>query len=412
MSPSDQRAASGSGWTPDFTRFFLARTTSVAGDMMLPVALTAAMVQNGYGATGVGYALAAQIAPLAIFVVFGGVLVDRFGARRMMAGADLGRLLVQGVLAASFFVTTPPLWLVLVLLVLVGLGTAAFQPGVATVIPQVAADVQRANATLRVAESLMTVLGPALAGLLLTVSTPATVLAVDAATFAVSGLCLLSMRTRLQVPRRGRPAPLSTQLVEGWHHFRARPWLWGVILIWMFGALTAFGPHQTLGAAVITTTHGTAAFGLVMAMLGAGSVVGGLLAARIRPRHPLRAGACAMAGFVLAPLVVALDLPVPLLAAGHAVAGASVAFWLVMFHTSVQTHIPPAVLARVHAYDVAGSLVMQPVGRAVAGPVSQEVGVQPYLLFSSAMIVVVVALLLASPAIRDLRRADAPTPDP
>lgn len=126
-------------WSPDFLRFFVARTMSMAGDTMLPVALTAAMVQAGYGASGVGYALAAHIAPLAVCVVFGGVLSDRFGARRMMVGADAGRLLVEGVLAAFFLVTTPPLWLVLALLVPIGLGTALFQPGVATMIPRIAA---------------------------------------------------------------------------------------------------------------------------------------------------------------------------------------------------------------------------------------------------------------------------------
>ncbi|WP_223167180.1 MFS transporter [Nonomuraea sp. SYSU D8015] len=408
MPLSHDETPSGRLWSRDFLLFFVARTASMAGDMMLPVALTAAMVEAGYGASGVGYALAAHIAPFAVCVVFGGVLADRFGPRRMMIGADSGRLLVEGLLAACFFIARPPLWLVLALLVLIGLGSALFQPGVASVIPRIAKDVQGANATLRVAESLMTVLGPALAGLLLAVSTPAVVLAVDAATFGVSGLCLLGMRSLAHTRARGGHPSLRSQLVEGWQEFRSRAWLWSTIAIWMLGALTAFGPNQTLGFSTIALTHGTSAFGAVMSAFGAGSVLGGLLATRIRPRHPLRGGACAMVLFVLAPLVVALDLPVPLIAAGYAAAGGAIAFWLVMFHTSVQTHIPPAVLGRVHAYDVAGSLIMQPVGRAVAGPVSEQVGVRPYLLFSSAMVAVICVLLLSVPAVRNLRRADSP----
>ncbi|WP_217370501.1 MFS transporter [Nonomuraea antri] len=350
MPPHHEQQPADRLWSPNFRRFFIARTTSMAGDMMLPVALTPAMLQAGHGASGVGYALAAHIAPFAVFVVFGGVLSDRFGAQRLMVGADAARLVVQGALAAVFFTATPPLWLVLALLVLAGLGSAAFQPGVATVIPRISSDVQRANAVLRVSESLMTVAGPALAGLLLVVSSPAMVLAVDAATFGVSGLCLLSMRglTRAPGTERGR-ATLGADLKEGWREFAARPWLWSVILIWMLAALTVYGPTQTLGFSTIATVHGPSAFGLVMSAHGVGSVLGGLLATRIRPAHPLRAGAVGMTGFVFAPLVVALDLSLPLVAAGFAVAGAALAFWLVMFHTSVQTHIPAAVLGRVHA---------------------------------------------------------------
>ncbi|MGH3728234.1 MAG: MFS transporter [Micromonosporaceae bacterium] len=394
-------------WSREFTMFFAARTSSVLGDMMLPVALTAAMLQSGYGMSGVGYALAAHIAPFAICVVFGGVLADRFGPRRLMVGADVARFFLQGLLATSFFLGRPALWQILLALVLVGLGSAAFQPGVASVIPQIARDVQKANATLRVAESLMTVIGPAFAGLILAFSSPAAVLAVDAATFGVSGICLLGLR-RLAHVRPATTSGFRRDLVAGWREFRSRTWLWGVIVIWMLGALTVYGPSQTLGFSTILSQHGESAFGLVMSAMGVGSVVGGLVAARLRPRRPLRGGAIALSGFACAPFVVALDLPAPLIAAGFAVAGAGTAFWVVMFHTSVQTHIPPSVIGRVHAYDIAGSLAMAPVGRALAGPIGEQMGARIVLFFSSGMLLVVCALLLAVPAIRDLRRVDAP----
>lgn len=60
-----------------------------------------------------------------------------------------------------------------------------------------------------------------------------------------------------------------------------------------------------------------------------------------------------------------------------------------------------------HAYDVAGSLVTRPVGQIAAGPAALLIGVVPVLFLSSAMAVVVVCLLLAVPAIRNLRREDA-----
>lgn len=393
-------------WSRDFTLLFAARTVSTFGDMMLaPTTITVAVLKAGYGVTGVGYALAAHTAPLALFVVLGGVLVDRFTPVRVMIVADAARLVVHGALAVSFMAEKPDLWLIVTLLALGGTGTAAFQPGYVSVIPRTARDVQKANAAIRVTESLATIAGPAVAGLLLAFASVPVVMALDAATFGISALCLLALR--LKISRAPQRPTLRRDLVQGWREFRSRTWLWGVIVVFMLFQVSVGGPFVILGQSLITTEHGESALGFIMAMFGLGAVLGGLLATRLKPRYPLRAGAFAVTSSLCSLLVLALELPPPVIAAGYALHGVGGAFWLVMFHSSVQTKVPPDVLGRVHAYDVAGSLVMRPVGQVVAGPAALLVGVVPVLLFSSAMVVVVACLLLAVPAIRNLRREDS-----
>ncbi len=393
-------------WNRDFGLFLLARSASQLGDMMLPVAITVAVLQSGHGASGVGYALAAHLAPFAVFVVAGGVLTDRFDPLVMMVGSDVARMVLQGVLAVALWTGDLALWQLLVLLALVGLGSATFQPGVARVVPQLTRQVQQANAALEVAESVMIMLGPAVAGVLVATTSPSVAFAADAATFGVSALCLLLLRGA-----GGAAAPvrrsLRHELAEGWREFRGRTWLWATVAAFMLGALTVGGPNQTLGFSTIVVEHGKAPFGAVMSVFGLGCVLGGLVAARVRPRRPLRTGAVVWVGVVFAPLVVALDLPVPWIAAGYAVSGAAGSFWLVMFHTAVQTHVPVEVLGRVHAYDVAGSLLMAPVGRAVAGPVGEWLGPRTVLVASTAMGAVVCMILLSVRPIRRLGRGDA-----
>ncbi|MFI0821097.1 MFS transporter [Streptomyces sp. NPDC021098] len=394
-------------WTADFRLFFTARTTSLLGDAMLPVAITAAVIRAGYGATGVGYALAALVAPFAALIIFGGVLSDRFGARRLMVVSDTARLVSQSVLALLFLLGTPKLWQILVLLALIGAGSAIFQPGVASITPRLARDVQKANATLRISESVTAVIGPSLAGLLLAVSSPATVVALDALTYGVSGACLLLLRSVPMGPAtRDGESSFRADLVEGWREFRARTWLWSVIVVFMLWQLAGAGPAMTLGNSALVTDYGASTFGLVMSSLGAGSVLGGIVAIKLRPRHPLRAGALSMILWALMPLGVALGLPAPLIAGCYGVSGVGMAFWIVMFHTSVQTHIPQDVLGRVHAYDAAGSLVMKPVGQALAGPLAVVAGTVPLLCVSASMALVACALLLAIPAVRGLKRVE------
>ncbi|MEV7867313.1 MFS transporter [Streptomyces sp. NPDC088124] len=394
-------------WTADFRLFFTARTTSLLGDTMLPVAITAAVIQAGYGASGVGYALAALVAPFAALIIFGGVMSDRFGARRLMVVSDTARLCSQGVLALLFLLGTPQLGQILVLLALIGAGGAVFQPGVASITPLIAQDVQKANATLRISESVAVVIGPSLAGLLLAVSSPAAVVALDALTYAASGACLLLLRSVPMGPaERDGESSFRADLVEGWQEFRARTWLWSVIVVFMLWQLAGAGPAMTLGNSTLVTDYGASVFGLVMSSLGAGSVLGGLVAIRLRPRYPLRAGALSMVLWAFMPLGVALALPAPLIAVCYGVSGVGMAFWIVMFHTSVQTHIPQNVLGRVHAYDAAGSLVMKPVGQAVAGPLAAVAGAVPLLSVSASMALVACVLLLAIPAVRGLKSVE------
>jgi MFS family permease len=106
--------------------------------------------------------------------------------------------------------------------------------------------------------------------------------------------------------------------------------------------------------------------------------------------------------------VLAYDVPLPLLAAGFFVGGVSLAFWLVMWSTTVQTMIPPEALNRLHAYDVAGSLIMLAVGRALAGPVVEAVGMREVLVGGAVVNVLVCAALFAARPIRELRRVVRP----
>ncbi|AEV83639.1 MFS transporter [Actinoplanes sp. SE50] len=388
-------------WTRDFRLYFTARAVSLLGDAMMPVAAALA-VGALYGVAGVGYVLAVFTAPFVLFIVVGGVFADRIGARTMMIGADAVRAVSQGVVAVAFLTGTPPLWLLLAASAVSGVSAAMFQPGVNGMVPLIARDPQRANATLKVADAATQLGGPVLAGILTAVAGAAPVYAVDAATFVISGLCLALIRIS-PVAARGS-ATLLRDLRHGWTEFRSRIWMWSVILIWMLFGLLVFGPYIPLAAQLVGGRLGDAAYGTTMAALGAGTVLGGLAAIRLRPRRPLAAGAVALIGFAAIPFSVALTPPLPVLAAGHLIGGAAWAFWSVMWSTSVQTRVPGEVLNRVTAYEMAGSVSGVAVGQALAGPLTTVVPPRDLMLLATLVTLVVVALLLAIRPIRGLRR--------
>ncbi|MEU0478739.1 MFS transporter [Streptosporangium sp. NPDC006013] len=382
-------------WTRSFTLYFGARTISLLGDAMMPVA-SALAIGKVYGIAGVGYVLALWTASAVLVMLFGGVVADRIGARRLMIGADVVRVVTQGVVAVAFLDGAPPYALLLVMAFLSGMAAGVFEPGVNGMVPLVAKDPQRANATLKIAEAVTHLAGPALAGVLMVVSGPVFVYTVDAATFLVSGVCLLLVRVTVPRPE---PSNVLSDLRRGWEEFKARSWMWSVILVWVFWGVLVVGPYVPLSSQVIG-----ADYGWVMAALGLGTVLGGLVAIRLRPRRPLAAGAVALSGYVAVPLTVALELPLPLplLMAGHLLGGCALAFWSVMWSTSVQTQVAPDVVNRVNAYQVAGSVAGMAVGQALAGPVTALVEPRAFMLGSALVTVGVVAALLLIKPVRRL----------
>ncbi|MEU9858241.1 MFS transporter [Streptomyces sp. NPDC047974] len=405
--------------SPRFRLFFTARSASLLADGMLMVSVTTSVLGAGFGATGVGYALAAWMAPIVVLILFGGVLADRFTPQVMMVGADAVRVVTMLVMAALFAGGGVRLWQIMALMGVSGAATAMFQPGLASIVPQVAEDIQRANALLRISESMATLIGPGLAGFLVAYWDLAGSFVVIAAAYAVSAGGLLPLR-RLASGDGGAvdetDDPMWRRLATGWHEFRSRTWLWGVISLWAVYGLFVFGPSLPLGAALLTEQHGATGYGWIASADGLGTIVGGLLGMRVRPRRPLVAGVCAMFFFALNPLAPALGWNFTLTAVTGVVAGCGFAFWGVMWATSVQSHIPLAVLSRVSAYDIAGSIMVIPLGRALAGPAAESFGADRVLLFSSAVSFVLLAAMLCVPAIRGLARLDRPkrdaAPDP
>ncbi|WP_146058311.1 MFS transporter, partial [Streptomyces sp. SM9] len=239
-------------WSRDFGLFFTARAVAKLGDTMLPVALAAGLLLHGYGAGAVGLAMASSVACFASLVIFGGVVADRVSTRLLMIGADAVRLVTQTLAAVMFFTGHVVLWQLCVIGALNGAAAALFQPGVASTVPRLARDVQGANGAIRVAESVMSLAGPAAAGMLVAFVSPGGVFAAHAATYGLSALCLVLLRLPPAAPRTAPGkggAAFRRDLVEGWREFRSRTWLWGVIAIWGLFMLAVSGPAVPLVAA-------------------------------------------------------------------------------------------------------------------------------------------------------------------
>src|SRR5262249_29718999 len=155
--------------------FYAGYSTSLLGTAMSRIALTFAVLDSGGTAADLGYVFAASVFPQVLIMIGGGVLADRVGRRPLMLVTDTGRLVVPGCLAAALFAGRPALWLFILLSALESAGEGFFNPALAGLRAEMVPsdNLPDANSMLSVASSATTIAGPALAGILIAVTSPA-----------------------------------------------------------------------------------------------------------------------------------------------------------------------------------------------------------------------------------------------
>jgi predicted MFS family arabinose efflux permease len=388
---------------PQFRLLWIGQTTSAVGDGLTFLAIAFAVLHIGGKATDLGLVFAAFFAAYVSFVLVGGVWADRLPRQLVMVAADVLRAVVQVIIGLLLWTGEAHVWQLAIGVAVYGAASAFFQPASTGLIPQTvtAGRLQQANALMSISRNGASILGPPVSGLIVAFYGPATVFMIDAATFAVSAVSLLLLKPVERASQEDRQSFLA-ELAGGWREVIARPWI--------AAALVAFGISNASGAAffilgpVIAERQlgGAAAWGLILTGGAIGGVIGGLLALRIRPRHPLRVGFVVMFLVALQPLSLVGPAPVLLIAGAFLLglaAGELINTW---WFTLLQQHVPEHARSRVSSYDWLVSFIFQPLGLLTVGPLSQAIGFTPTLVGAAALLLLTYITVTLLPSIRSV----------
>ncbi len=388
----------------NFRLFFVGQATSLLGDGMVGVALSFAVLDLTGNPADLGWVFAASSIPLVGFLLVGGVFADRLPRQAVMVVADLARFGAKAGQGTLLITGHAELWQIVVLQVVHGTATAFFNPSLTGLTPHLVAgeELQQANALRGLAQSGGSIAGPAIAAVLVATVGSGWALAIDGLTFLVSAACLAALRLPPHV--KAAPQRFLHDLHEGWREFTARTWLW--VGVCGAGVLNMCAqPFLVLGAAISKESLGGAgAWGLILSALGVGSLVGGVVALRIRPRRPFVTAFALYLPFALPSLLLAAGAGAGGVAAAALVSGAGLIIGNSVWETTLQQHVPDAVLSRVTAYDWFGSVVATPIGNALIGPLVVLLGTSGTLFAAGITILVSGAIVLSLPSIRAVRR--------
>jgi predicted MFS family arabinose efflux permease len=392
-----------------FRLFLLAQLTSWLGDFTAAPALAFAVLDLHGTPDDIGIVLAARSVPLVLFMLLGGVVADRLPRHLVMLGADVVRVVTQAATALLVIDGSGPLWGVAVLQFLGGSASAMFTPAVSGLMQTMVEPQHRqaANSLRSTSQSAAMVAGPLLSALLTLTLGAGWAIAVDAASFAVSAVCLGLLRLPPGTVPSG-PWRVLGGLRTGWREFRSRSWVWSMIVTaslsnMLYAVFTVLGPvlsERELG--------GRGAWGVIIASFGAGAVLGSTAGVWLRPRRPLLTASLVVALVAAPPLALSLTgALLPVVAAAFA-AGAALMLFSPLWETVLQREIPADRLSRVSAYEWFGSYAAQPLGLAFAGPLAAAAGARTALLAAGA---VQFAVCLAPLTVKDVRTYEAPATD-
>jgi MFS family permease len=391
--------------TGSFRLLWFGEGVSVLGNATSAVLLPlAAVLQFHAGPGWLGLLTAAAWLPWLVVGLPAGAWVDHLHPRSVMIASDL----VAAALVASIPAAQAMHRLSLGQLLAVALGsgvcTVFFRTAYVKLLPEVVDEsgLELANARLFGTESAMQVLGPGAAGTLLRWVSAATGLALDAASFLVSALCLWRVRPRHQPAAASRRAPLGEQIREGvrfvWRDRYLR-WLTAI------GGLSNFGLTGYAALLVLYLVRdlrlAPASVGTVLMLGSVGGLLGSVVATRVTRR--LGSGRASTVLFVCAgPPALLIPLAGPGLLVGVAVAGLLLVGVFVVAGNVVraawrQRYVPHELMGRVVTASQVVNYGTMPLAGLTAGWLGGQLGVRPTIALMAAVHAGACASILASP---------------
>jgi MFS family permease len=375
---------------PRLRRLQLAWIGSSVGTWGYVVALMVYAYRQG-GPAAVGLVGLIRWFPAAVAAPFGGMIGDRFPRLRVMVLSDLVRAAALGA-AALAIVADAAAVVVYLLAIVVTLVSQAFGPAESALLPTLAEspeELAAANVANSTIEAAGYFVGPAIGGVILTVSNVQTVFIVTAVAFLWSAAMLALIR--LPAPEPTTEATRGSWQHEAlagfrtiWHDSRLR------LIIALFAAqtlvyggfvvLTAVASIQLLGL-------GSPGIGYLNAALGVGGLIGGIVAVALVGARRL-----ALAfGFAL----ILWGTPILLIGVWAKAAPAFVLIGLaglgltlvdVSGFTLLQRAVPEEVLARVFGVLHSAFFATGGIGAILAPPLISWLGIRGALIAAGAVL--------------------------
>jgi MFS family permease len=365
-----------------FRSLWLAQVISLTGDWFNTIA--SVIIVNRYSASGlaIGGLFIARALPPFLLGPVAGVVADRFDRRKVMVLSDV----LRAVIVLGFLLVDRPerLWLLYVLTVLQFSVSAFFEPARAALVPSLVEDDEllTANTLSSITWSAMLTLGGAIGGVTASLFGVRVSLLVDAASFLVSAMLVLSIPVQFSASAVHAVETGLQNFVDGLNYVRKNVDVRLVTLVKALGQVGSFDIIAALYAAHIFRQgqEGATTLGLMFTGFGVGAVLGPLISNRLGNSNPAWLRVAILGGFVCMPLawlIVGIAPTLPVALAGCVLRGVGGSINWTYSDVLLQMTVPNHLLGRVFAFDIAIFTLAVSVSLWLTGFVTDEFHLDP-----------------------------------
>lgn len=390
-----------------FALLWSGQTISSIGDFLYEVILAWWVLEQTGSALMMGIVLICSLTPMVMFSLIGGVMVDRFPRVWVMLMSDAARAVIVSVVTLLAMTQLLAVWHILVASVLFGVVEAFFRPAYIAFVPDTVPeqDLPSANALTSMSVQIGRIAGPALGASVIALVGTAGAFAINAFSFGIAVLCITPLLWHAGVPQQlsNSTQSILADIREGITTVLASPILWSTMLLSGLINILLAGPYSVAMPFLVKEqlSGDVGTLGLLYAMFPIGYLIGGIGMGRLTHIH--RRGLIISSSILVAGVMLGgFSLPLPLLglmlAAG--INGAALEIEGQVWTHILQDTVPNAQLGRVASIDSLGSFALLPLGYAITGWATDQLGAAPVFLLGGGLTAVCALLALSHPAIR------------
>ena len=359
----------------NFRLFFGGQLISQIGNWLTLIAQALLVFKLTDSGIALGLLAACQFGPVLVLGAWAGLVADRSDKRKLLLVVQTFAMVQSFALAFIAFMDQPSVAAIYVVAVLGGVATAFDNPARRAYVVEMVPEANVQNA-VSLNSALMTgarVVGPALAGLLISTVGYGWTFVADAVSYLAVILCLVMMRTRENRPHLVTPRGKG-QVREGMRYVRGLPELFVPLVMMAIIGTFAFNFQTVMPLLIKRTLHGNdRTFTLIYSVISVGSLVGALLSAR-RTSVTIRHIIMSAFGFGVAMLLLAVTPNVPFTYPIGILVGVSSITFMTTSTAIMQLRSDPSMRGRVLALQAIVFLGSTPIGGPILGWVCQNFG--------------------------------------
>ena len=388
-----------------FSGLAFSRFISNVGNGVSPIALAYGVLSLP-GATGkdLSIVMAARFVPLLAFMLFGGVIADRFQRNRLVGGSDMLGSFLASISAVSLIAGFSSTWLLALMGGLFGILNAIWWPAMSGVLPEILPKekLQEGNAVIGLLTNLGYIIGTLGGGVLVSSVGAGWGLLVDATSFFIAGVIV--WRLPIIGKSKEKSPGIIHDLVVGWKEFISRSWVIAMVVSFALINMAFESMLSVLGPLNFSDpVTGPRQWSYNLAGLSVGMLLGGIWALKVKIGRPLYLAMLLIAISAVWDYALAFDLPMSLSILAAVFSGISLEIFMVTWNTSLQSHVPEESYSRVSSYDTLGSFGIAPLGIVIAGPLAMHFGVNTILFVTGSTTLLASIASLLVPSVRNLR---------